>query len=696
MSENRRFGMIFDDAMKSMSTNFMIEVLQSYKGFENVKVLVDVGGGVGATLNMIISKYPSIKGINFDLPQVIKTAPSWPGVEHIEGNMFKSVPKGDAFVIKRVLHDWSDEMCTKILKSCLEVLPDYGKVIVIEVIVPESTQEVSFSSRLALTLDLKMFTLTPGGKGRTEKQYETLAKTAGFAASIVACRTQEYCVIEFYKNLPTSDRGESRRPAVRRMKRKTLKRSNRNRRRKEGTSMKNSLSRHLTVQLGQAAAFQQQQQQHQHKNLLDADSNSALDFDADAAPNLMEDRDFILSQDFFCTPDYITPDAPAVLDFNSQESIPCPKSPEKVKTTVKSKRQRLEGTVEDSFTSDQISGLPIDTLTDNETGITKAYGSEKIAGYVSQSAVALRCRVMPPPCIKNPYNKDASGLNIDPFDNHRSKCAGLYPAVFGGDGLSRYRADFHEIEKIGDGNFSCVFKVLKRIDGCMYAVKHSTRQLYNDAERRRALMEVQALAALGSHQNIVGYYSSWFENEKLYIQMELCDHSLSISRYRRLLMETEVLEIMHQIAKALQFIHERGIAHLDVKPDNIYVKNGVYKLGDFGCATLLDQSLPIEEGDARYMPQEILNEKYDCLDKVDIFSLGVTIYEIVRGSALPESGPHLLNLREGKLPLLPGHSVQFQNLLRVMMDPDPNRRPSARELLDNPIFDRALRVAKTK
>lgn len=124
-----------------------------------------------------------------------------------------------------------------------------------------------------------------------------------------------------------------------------------------------------------------------------------------------------------------------------------------------------------------------------------------------------------------------------------------------------------------------------------------------------------------------------------------------------------------QIAKALQFIHEKGIAHLDVKPDNIYVKNGIYKLGDFGCATLLDLSLPIEEGDARYMPQEILNEKYDHLDKVDIFSLGVTIYELVRGSALPESGSLFMNLKEGKLPLLPTHSLQFQTLLKVLEFP---------------------------
>lgn len=121
-----------------------------------------------------------------------------------------------------------------------------------------------------------------------------------------------------------------------------------------------------------------------------------------------------------------------------------------------------------------------------------------------------------------------------------------------------------------------------------------------------------------------------------------------------------------QVANALQFIHEKGIAHLDVKPDNIYVKNSVYKLGDFGCATLIDNSLPIEEGDARYMPQEVLNENYDHLDKVDIFSLGASIYELIRRLPLPESGSHFLNLKEGKLPLLPGHSLQFQNLLKVL------------------------------
>ncbi|KAJ7977527.1 wee1-like protein kinase [Quillaja saponaria] len=498
------------------------------------------------------------------------------------------------------------------------------------------------------------------------------------------------------------------------MKRKTLKRNGSNSKRKERSKMKGTLASHLQVQLGQVSLFPLQ---HHHQssspkssrfqNLLEAEAAtanlpSALPCGADHGVDVnMDEKDFILSQDFFCTPDYITPDNQRILDSLDcdKENILCPKSPEKL-NTAKSKRCRLDNISVNPLSPtlsghQQIVELGKYIVTD-EVNVQNSSvdGNQKVQNFVSQSAIALRCQVMPPPCIRNPYLKDASEKDIDPFGNQRLKCAGFFSTVIAGNGLSRYHTDFHEIEKIGMGNFSSVFKVLKRIDGCLYAVKHSTRQLHQETERRLALMEVQALAALGSHENIIGYYTSWFENEQLYIQMELCDHSLSINRSSKLFTEKQVLLALHQIAKALQFIHERGIAHLDVKPENIYVKNGVYKLGDFGCASLHDNSLPIEEGDARYMPREILNEKYDHLDKVDIFSLGASIYELVRGSPLPESGSQILNLKEGKLPLLPGYSLQFQNLLKAMLDPDPIQRPSAKELVENPIFDKILRNAK--
>lgn len=83
-----------------------------------------------------------------------------------------------------------------------------------------------------------------------------------------------------------------------------------------------------------------------------------------------------------------------------------------------------------SFTSNFSSQQPLpeavgDTSGVDETMLESTIKLQKNHSYVSQSAVALRCRVMPPPCIKNPYLKDASETDIDPFGNRRSKCAGI-------------------------------------------------------------------------------------------------------------------------------------------------------------------------------------------------------------------------------------------------------------------------------
>jgi caffeic acid 3-O-methyltransferase len=75
-----RFNKVFNKGMSDHSTITMKKILETYKGFEGLTSVVDVGGGTGAVLSMIVSKYPSIRGINFDLPHVIEDAPSYPGM----------------------------------------------------------------------------------------------------------------------------------------------------------------------------------------------------------------------------------------------------------------------------------------------------------------------------------------------------------------------------------------------------------------------------------------------------------------------------------------------------------------------------------------------------------------------------------------------------------------------------------------
>uniref|UniRef100_A0AA51VKJ3 O-methyltransferase 13 n=2 Tax=Lophophora williamsii TaxID=130138 RepID=OMT13_LOPWI len=193
-----RFNKIFNNGMSNHSTITMKRILENYKGFEGLSTLVDVGGGTGATLNMIISKHPAIKGINFDLPHVIEDAPTYNGVEHVGGDMFVSVPKGDAIFMKWICHDWSDEHCLNFLKNCYAALPDHGKVIVCEYILPVAP-ETSHAARTVFHVDAIMLAHNPGGKERTEQEFEALAKGAGFEGFRVACSAYGTKVMEFLK-----------------------------------------------------------------------------------------------------------------------------------------------------------------------------------------------------------------------------------------------------------------------------------------------------------------------------------------------------------------------------------------------------------------------------------------------------------------------------------------------------------------
>lgn len=97
---NPRFNDVLNLAMFNHTSIVMKKILQSYKDFENINRLVDVGGGLGHSLKIILSKYPNLKGINFDLPHVIKHGFSHPGMEHVGGDMFVDVPSGDAIFMK--------------------------------------------------------------------------------------------------------------------------------------------------------------------------------------------------------------------------------------------------------------------------------------------------------------------------------------------------------------------------------------------------------------------------------------------------------------------------------------------------------------------------------------------------------------------------------------------------------------------
>lgn len=193
-----RFNKLINDGVSGYSIIIMKKMLENYKGFEGVSTLVDVAGNIGINLSMIISMYPTIKGINFDLPHVIKDAPTYKGVKHVEGDMFVSVPQGDAMFVKWICCDWSDKHCLKLLKNCYAALPDDGKVIICDFILPK-TSKTSYAANALLNLDALTLSSVVGGKIRTEEEFEALAKGAGFEGFKMACSSDAFAVMEFLK-----------------------------------------------------------------------------------------------------------------------------------------------------------------------------------------------------------------------------------------------------------------------------------------------------------------------------------------------------------------------------------------------------------------------------------------------------------------------------------------------------------------
>ncbi|XP_022761190.1 desmethylxanthohumol 6'-O-methyltransferase-like [Durio zibethinus] len=179
-SGNPQFNDLFNDAMTSTSKVMTREILSGCKeGFSSIGSLVDVGGGTGGLVFEIVKAYPHIKGTNFDLPHVIEKAPTYPGVCHIGGDMFESIPKADAVIMKFILHDWSDEDCIKILKNCRNAIPaETGKVILVEcVLQPDGS---GLFDDVRLIFDLLMLAHCSGGKERTELEWKKILKEGGF------------------------------------------------------------------------------------------------------------------------------------------------------------------------------------------------------------------------------------------------------------------------------------------------------------------------------------------------------------------------------------------------------------------------------------------------------------------------------------------------------------------------------------
>lgn len=282
---------------------------------------------------------------------------------------------------------------------------------------------------------------------------------------------------------------------------------------------------------------------------------------------------------------------------------------------------------------------------------------------------------------------------------------------------SRFNEEFRMDEFIATGAFGEVYKCTNLLDGISYAIKKTKKTIYKSQEYF-IRKEVYAHSVIGRHPNIVSYFTAWHERGHIYIQTEFCNGGTlehMIHKSDHVFCDSALRRLLCHICKGLAHVHSKKLAHLDIKAANILIcrtdgqllfaedldddetvdKDIVYKIGDFGHTICVEDVRTIEDGDCRYLPKELLRDDYSQLQKADVFSTALTVYEAATKKHLPKNGPEWHRLRDGgfSLPQTPVFSTGLEKMLKKMVDSDPTNRPNAITVV-NLLLDRGMAAVK--
>jgi hypothetical protein len=186
MAENPTQASLFNHTMVGFHGMEPAAVAAAYD-FSAMQTVADIGGSTGNMIATIVSKYPAMRGILFDLPHVVAEASALLAARGVAdrvriepGSFFDGVPAGaDAYVLSHVIHDWNEEQCLTILGHCRRAMGANGRLLLVEMVLPEG--DTFHPGKL---LDLLMLSV-PGGEERTPSQYRDLLDKAGFTMTQV-------------------------------------------------------------------------------------------------------------------------------------------------------------------------------------------------------------------------------------------------------------------------------------------------------------------------------------------------------------------------------------------------------------------------------------------------------------------------------------------------------------------------------
>ncbi|OQR97048.1 protein kinase [Achlya hypogyna] len=280
------------------------------------------------------------------------------------------------------------------------------------------------------------------------------------------------------------------------------------------------------------------------------------------------------------------------------------------------------------------------------------------------------------------------------------------------DGALRVFDDEYDLvysRELGSGAFGMVMQCIHKIDQKLSAVK-VIADCYEEANRERTALGCVEMA--GGHENIVALNDHYTHDGFTYIVVEFVDGItlFDFVQQRRRLEEEVTRCILKQVASALQFMHDHGMVHCDLKPDNIMVRSDEsavahVKIIDFGSATIPNprtSSMPLkraitlssipQSGTKSYWSPEMLSETHATVQPaMDMWSLGCILYIMLSGShpfdprGVLSEAEILHNVRhapvEFSAPVWDSVSDELKVVLRGLLDKDPATRLSATALL---------------